>query len=53
MLTNGLTAGLKELYSNKISPRLTGKKKEIIKIMEEINQIETRKTIRKTNESKS
>ena len=49
---NNLTLHLKELDKEQTTPKVS-KRKEIIKIRAEINQIESSKMIQKINESKS
>ena len=49
---NKLTLHLKQLEREKTRPKVS-RRKEIIKIRAEINEIETKKTIEKINETKS
>ena len=49
---NNLTLHLKQLEKEQTKPKVS-RKKEIIKIRVEINEIETKKTIAKINETKS
>ena len=49
---NKLTLHLKQLEREQIRPKVS-RRKEIIKIRAEINEIETEKTIEKINETKS
>ena len=49
---NNLSSQLKELEKEQMQPKITGRK-EIIKTRVEINRIEPKKTIEKTNETKS
>ena len=50
---NNLTLHLKELEKEQQTKPRAGRRKEIIKIRAELNDIETKKTIRKINETKS
>ena len=50
---NNLTLHLKELEKEEQTKPKVSRRKEIIKIREEINEIETKKTIAKINKSKS
>ena len=49
---NNLTLHLKQLEKEQTKPKVS-RRKEIIKIREEINEIETKKTIAKINKTKS
>ena len=49
---NNLTLHLKQLQKEQTNPKVS-RRKEIIKIRVEINEIETKKTIAKKNETKS
>ena len=49
---NNLTLHLKELQKEQTKPKVS-RRKEIIKIRAEINEIETKKTIAKINKTKS
>ena len=51
-IANNLTLHLKQLEEEQTKPKVS-RRKEIIKIRAEINEIETRKTIEKINETKS
>ena len=51
-ISNNLTLHLKQLEKEKTKPKAS-RRKEIIKIWAEINEIETKKTIEKINETKS
>ena len=51
-ISNNLTLQLKELEKEQTKPKVS-RRKEIIKIRAEINEIETKKTIAKINEAKS
>ena len=50
---NNLTLHLKQLEKEKQTKPKVGRRKEIIKIRTEINEIETKKTIEKINETNS
>ena len=50
---NNLTLHLKELEKEEQTKSKVSRRKEIIKIREEINEIETKKTIAKINKTKS
>ena len=50
--TDNLTLHLNEVEKEQKSPKVS-RRKEIIKIKEEINKIETQKTIEKINKTKS
>ena len=50
---NNLTLHLKELEKEEITKPKVTRRKEIIKIRAEINEIETKKTIEKINKTKS
>ena len=50
---NNLTLHLKELQKEEQAKHKVSRRKEIIKIKEEINEIETKKTIPKINKTKS
>ena len=51
-ISNNLTLHLKELQKEKTKPKVS-RRKDIIKIRAEINEIETKKTIAKINKTKS
>ena len=52
-ISNNLTLHLKELEKEEQRKPKVSRRKEIIKIRAEINEIETKKTIAKTNKTKS
>ena len=51
-ISNNLTLLLEQLEKEQIKPKVS-RRKDIITIREEINEIETKKTIKKINETKS
>ena len=51
-ISNNLTLHLKEVEKEQAKSKIS-RRKEIIKIRAEINEIETKKTIAKTNKTKS
>ena len=52
-ISNNLTLRLRELEKEEQTKPQVSRRKEIIKIREEINEIETKKTIAKVNKTKS
>ena len=52
-ISNNLTLHLKELEKEELTKPKVSKRKEIIKIRAEINEIETKKTVAKINKTKS